>query len=279
METNVIRIGVVQLEVKVGNVLDNLQRAADGVACCAKSGCQLICLPEAFATGLNLPKARQIAEPLPGPPTTWLSALAALHQVHLVAGVLERAADKVYSAAVILAPDGALIGAYRRQHAYSLERHFLDNGHHCPVFDTDVGRIGLLLGYDINFPEAARLLFEQRVEILVCPTQLLQPFRRAVRAMTIARATENCCCVVLASSCGANTLANLTYMANSMIARSPVALAPYSFDYTNVSEIIAEAGTTETILIGDLDLAQLRHEQEENPHYADRLSMTYARSA
>ena len=274
----IVRVAAVQLSVKVGAQEDNLHRARKLLSQCGAAECQLAVLPEAFATGLNLPKLKEIAEPIPGPTSGFLRNAAMEERMYVAGGVVERDGEKVYSSALLFDPSGALVGRYRRIHTYALEQRFLNPGDECTVMETPIGRIGMILGYDINFPELSRLLFRQRVEILLCPTQLLRPFTKAVRAMAISRAAENCCYFVMSSSTGANTLANLTYMADSVIVRNPVGMTSHSLDYINKREIIAEAGESEGIIQGDLDITQIRREQEENPHYSDGLMLSYSRS-
>jgi predicted amidohydrolase len=87
--------------------------------------------------------------------------------------------------------------------------------------------------------------------------------------LAVARAIENSCYFVLASSIGENIFARIKYMGNSMIARSPIALDPFSMEYVEEKEIIAKANGNETMIHGKVDLKRLRREQEENPHYKD----------
>src|SRR5215813_4796187 len=95
-----VRAGLVQLQVRTNRTEDNLGRAAEYVRTAAARGCQLVVLPEAFSTGLNLPKSRQCAVKIPGPGLEWLSTLAAELKVHLVAGILEEDNGAVYSSIV-----------------------------------------------------------------------------------------------------------------------------------------------------------------------------------
>nr|VFJ46096.1 MAG: Predicted amidohydrolase [Candidatus Kentron sp. DK] len=272
---SVVRTAAVQIEANANASAKILGRTASFLRRCAEEGCRLACLPEAFATSLDLPRLRALAEEIPGPTTEFLQEQALAHGLHLVAGIIERDCERTYSTSVLIDDDGEIIGKYRRMHLYSLEKHFLDPGNECRVFETRVGRLGLISGYDINFPEVSRLLFRQRVEIVLCPTQLLKEFRRAIHFLTIARAAENCCYVVLASSTGANCLANLVYLGHSLIVRNPITLNPYGMEYLSAREVLAQAQQEETMLMADLDLAHLRREQEENPHYEDCLPLSY----
>lgn len=276
MDGLVVRAGVVQGRVKARSRDDCLAWGVERIAEAGRQGCGLVCLPEAFATSLSLPELKKLAEPIPGPTSEALARAAREAGTHVVAGLVERDGERVYSSALLLDDAGALVDVYRRAHTFSLEARFLARGGPPRVSATRVGRIGLIVGYDINFPEACRLLFRERVEIIACPSQLLAVFRRPVRYMVVARAAENCCYLLYASSAGANTLAGLTYMGHSLIVRNPVGLRPYGLDYQEEQEVLAEAGLEEGLICADLDLGRLRREQESNPHYADALELTYA---
>lgn len=264
------RVGIIQLRSEVGASQDNLGRALAGLEEAAQRRCELVCLPEAFATTIDLKGIRRLAEPIPGPLTETLGRAAKRHGFHIVAGMIEADGDDCYSAAVLIDGDGNLLGSYRRIHLYRLEKGFLHQGEALSqVYETGVGRIGMIIGYDLNFPETCRNLFQHQVEILVCPAQIPLPFAAATLRLTVARAVENCCYVVFASSVGENIMARFHYMGGSRIVRNPVALDRFSFDYVQVEELIARDAGGEEMVIANLDLKRLRREQKENPHAKD----------
>lgn len=262
----VLRVGLAQLAVRTNRLEDNLDRAAGLVRRAAAAGCRLVVLPEAFGTGLNLPKSHEIASPVPGPVTAWLAELAVAEGVHLVGGQLERDYDgSVYSSAVLVDDRGELLDVYRRMSIYDLESYFISAGSGCRVVDTALGRIGLVLGYDIQFPEVQRSLFAAGVEMLVCPSLLLKPFTDSVQQMVRARAAENCCYVLFCSATGENTLAGLTYMGHSVVAQSPVGVRSFSNEFRRQPAVLAETDREEGLVVADLALGDLRRLQAANP--------------
>jgi len=273
----IIHCGVIQLAPRINDIDKNLNKVSLAIEECVTNKCQLVVLPEAFATSLELPRLNKIAEKIPGPITYFLKAKAKENNIYLVAGIAEAFEDNIYSSSVLIDHKGEILSTYRRMHVYDLENRFIASGNSVQVTDTPFGRIGMIIGYDLNFPEACRLLFASKVEIIVCPSQLLVAFTKAIRSMALSRAAENCCYFIHASSTGANTLAGLTFMGNSLIARSPIGLSPYSLEYQNETEVLAEAKREETILYADLDLVKLRREQMENPHYNNSLELQYSR--
>lgn len=264
-----LRVGLAQLSVATNRRSDNLRRAGDLIREAAEDGCELVVLPEAFATALNLPKSHDVAEPVPGPLTDWLGERAREHDVWIAAGVLERNGDLVHSSAVVVDDLGRLVDVYRRTLVYDLEAHFLTGEVGARVVDTPLGRLGLVVGYDIQFPEVLRALFADGVEVVVCPAVLLRPFAEPVRQMLLARAAENCAYVLFASATGENTLAGLTYMGRTAVVRSPVAVGPYSRDFRKQSPVLAEADRAECLVTADLDLHELRRMQAAAPFLAD----------
>lgn len=266
-----LRVGLAQLRIRTNHSQDNLRRAAELVRAAAAKQCRLVVLPEAFATALNLPKSREIAAPISGPIVTWLRELAMQEGIHIVAGVLEEHDDAVFSSAVFLDDRGTLLDVYRRISIYDLESYFLAAGSGCRVVDSPVGRIGLIVGYDIQFPEILRVLFAQGVELIVCPALLLRPFAESIGQMIRARAAENCCYVLFCSATGENTLAGLTYMGNSVVVQSPVGIRAYSREFRNQEPVLARADREETLLVADLSLRELRRLQAANPLAKDFL--------
>ncbi|MFF8905381.1 carbon-nitrogen hydrolase family protein [Streptomyces olivaceoviridis] len=264
-----LRVGLVQLSVATNRRTDNLRRAEALVHEAVDDGCELVVLPEAFATALNLPKSHEVAEPVPGPVTEWLAERASRHGVWIAAGLLERDGEQVHSSAVLIADDGSLVDVYRRTVVYDLEAHFLTGEVGTRVVDTPLGRIGLVVGYDIQFPEVLRGLFADGVEIVVCPSILLRPFAEPVRQMLLARAAENCAYVLFAGATGENTLAGLTYMGRTAVIRSPMAIGAYSRDFRRQEPVLAEADREECVVSADLDLHELRRMQAAAPFPAD----------
>lgn len=130
----------------------------------------ILCLPEAITavgTGRDLHEA---GEPIPGPTTQTLGAAAKSLHCYLVAGLLERVGQAVYNTAVLIGRDGAVVGTYRKTHLPREEVEAgLTPGDSYPVFQTDFGTVGLMICWDLQFPEPARALALAGAEILLLP--------------------------------------------------------------------------------------------------------------
>jgi len=97
------------------------------------------------------------AEPIPGPSTDYFGELAKKDQLHIVAGLIERDRHQLFNVAVLIAPDGKLIGKYRKVCLPDGEYDKgMSPGTDYPVFETRLGKIGMMICYDGFFPEVAR---------------------------------------------------------------------------------------------------------------------------
>jgi predicted amidohydrolase len=123
------------------------------------------------------------AEPIPGPSTDYLGSLAQKHNLYLVVGLLERDKHLVYNVAVLLGPDGKVLGKYRK---VCLPRDEIAQGcspgNSYPVFETRFGKVGMMVCYDGFFPEVARELSNRGAEVIAWPVWGCNPNLAAARA-------------------------------------------------------------------------------------------------
>lgn len=170
--TSLVHVAVIQFDPQVGtqNRQSNLDACLSLAQQAVDNGANLIVLPELANTGYlfsNRRDAFEHAEPVPDGPSTraWMD-FAQRHQVYLVAGLAEREGMQLFDTAVLLGPDG-LIGKYRKAHLWNKEKLWFTPGNlGFPVFETPIGRIGLLICWDIWFPEVPRILTQQGADII-----------------------------------------------------------------------------------------------------------------
>ncbi|HTT14257.1 MAG TPA: carbon-nitrogen hydrolase [Thermoplasmata archaeon] len=161
---------------------ENVARAADRVAEAARAGAQLVCLPELFESQYFCQREDHalfaLAEPIPGPTTERLAAVAREHRVAVVVPLFERRAPGLYhNSAVVLERDGSIAGRYRKMHIpddplYYEKFYFAPGDLGFPAFPTSVGRLAVLICWDQWYPEAARLAALAGAELLVYPTAI-----------------------------------------------------------------------------------------------------------
>jgi predicted amidohydrolase len=223
-------------------------------------GADLVVLPEAFAREFGEPGTdlNPYAEPLDGPFAHRLTEIAAKHQIAVLAGMFEHAdeVDRPYNTLVLAEADR--MTTYRKIHLYDSfgyhESATLVGGPISPVTVTLHGfRLGLMTCYDLRFPELARALSAEGMDVLVVPSAWVAGPGKVYQWQTLlrARAIENVCWVVAAAQPGPR------YCGHSMVV-SPT------------GEVVVEAGDEEEFLGVTLDLEAVHAARALNPSLANR---------
>ena len=178
---NKFTVGLVQLACTPDPAL-NLKQAVARVEEAARAGAQIVCLPELFRSQYFCQREDaalfDLAEPVPGPSTEAMRALAKQARVVIVAPVFERRAAGVYhNSAAVIDASGEIVGLYRKMHipddpAYYEKFYFTPGDLGFRAFDTRVGRVGTLICWDQWYPEAARLTALRGAAVLFYPTAI-----------------------------------------------------------------------------------------------------------
>jgi predicted amidohydrolase len=149
---------------------ENRNRFGRLVEQAAARGADLVVLPEGITVVGNGLSYADAAEPVPGPTTEFLGRIARGRGVWIAAGLYEREGRHVYNTAVLVARDGSLAGRYRKMSLPDEEiEGGITPGSDTPVFDTDFGRVGIMICWDAHFPEVARSLARRGAEVLLLP--------------------------------------------------------------------------------------------------------------
>ena len=165
---------------------ENLGQFATLIDETALQKADIVCLPEGITQVGTKYQYADVAEPIPGPSTRFLGRLAKKHHLYIVAGLYERAGKAVYNTSVLIGRDGELAGKYRK---VCLPREEIDGGlspgSEYPVFDTDFGRVAMMICWDVSYPEVARELAAKGAEVI------LMPIAGGNEILVRARAIEN----------------------------------------------------------------------------------------
>ncbi|WP_026875763.1 carbon-nitrogen hydrolase family protein [Jiangella gansuensis] len=228
----------------------NTEHAIDYVErCVADTGAELVVLPESVTTGFTpggLDPARlwDLVDVIPGPLAEPFQDAARRLGVHLVWGTYERGPDRgvVYNSALLAGPDGEIRGVYRKTHPFCTELAsqggWVTPGADPCVVDTELGRIGMMICFDGDFPELSRITAVRGAEVIVRPSALLRS-ADLWELTNRARAYDNHVFVVGANCTGTDP-AGVMYFGNSMIV-------------TPVAEVVARAATHECWVSAWLD--------------------------
>jgi predicted amidohydrolase len=130
----------------------------------------VVCLPEGITIIGTGKSYAEVSEPIPGPTTRTLGEVAKKLRCYIVAGIYERVGGVIYNTAVLVGRKGELVGAYRKTHLPREEvEGGLTPGDSYPVFDTDFGKVGLMICWDVQFPEPCRALALKGAEVILLP--------------------------------------------------------------------------------------------------------------
>lgn len=165
-----VSIAVVQMQPELGEIEENLVKMSDFVTKIAsQQKVDLILFPELVTSGYELGvRFTEVAQLIPGPTANLLAQRAQQLGVYIGFGMVakERVESILYDAAVLVGPDGEIVGEYRKTHLKGEERMAFREGYKLPTFNTEIGTIGLMLGWDLAFPEVARSMVLEGAEIL-----------------------------------------------------------------------------------------------------------------
>lgn len=225
-------------------------------------GATLLLLPEMFLSGYHIGAARARRHALRPEELRAPAAIARRQGIALAFGYPERVGDQIANAAVLIDAEGAVRLNYRKTHLYGeIDRDmFQCIGSEFPLVEFHRFRIGLLICYDIEFPEAARRLALAGADILLVPTAQMQPFEAVARHVIPARAYENQLYVAYANHSGRED--GLDYIGLSSICGPDGA-------------VLACAGSGEELLLARCERAHLEQVRAANPLLGDRRPELY----
>jgi predicted amidohydrolase len=161
-----IKVAAAQLEIISGDYQGNLKRAEKMLEQAASQGVDIVGLPEFFSTGVPI----QRNEEIPGPTLNFLCEKAKELKINIVGGTIrEKRNDSTYNTSCFIDRGGKILGKYSKIHLWVPEQSYVTPGKHWAVVDSDVGKVGLIICWDLWYPEACRVLVLKGAEIIFCP--------------------------------------------------------------------------------------------------------------
>lgn len=259
-----MKIAIFQGPEQAGTVAANLDQLAAAARDAAAQGARLLITPEMFLTGYHIGReaTRRLAEPADGPAAQRVAAIAAEAGLAILYGYPERDGDSVHNAAQLIDRDGRRPANHRKTHLFGdIDRNAFEPGEGPPsVAELDGLRLGILICYDVEFPENVRLLALAGVDFVAVPTALMQPYTFVARSLVPARAYENQVFLAYANRCGRER--ELDYLGLSCIV-APDGSEP------------ARAGGGEELIVGELDPAVQQASRRINTYLRDRRPELY----
>ncbi|MBJ6725619.1 carbon-nitrogen family hydrolase [Geomesophilobacter sediminis] len=237
-----IKAAAVQFTIALGEIEKNLEQAKSALARLAKQQVELVVLPEMWATGFSYKDLNRLAQKTPEV-VAEIARLSADYGMVIVGSLPEPHGEKVYNTSYV-ADRGQIVGSYRKMHLFSLmgEDRSLDAGDAAVVVPTSVGSIGLMICYDIRFPELARRLTLDGASIIAVPGEWPKPRQDHWRTILRARAMENQLFVIAANACGVT--GKLDFFGDSLVLGVK-------------GEILGEGGYEPGEVVAELDPAEM----------------------
>jgi omega-amidase len=255
-----IQAAAIQFNVKQGDVDANLTYVREALHRVAAQGATLAVLPEMWSSGFSYRDLNQLALRTEGI-LEELLALSRKLKLVIVGSMPEPNGDKVFNT-VYVADNGILAGTYRKIHLFSLlgEDRAFSGGDSWLLADTSLGKIGVIICYDLRFPELSRRLAVEGARVICVPAQWPKPRQEHWRTLLRARAIENQLFVVACNACG--TIGKLDFFGMSMIINPK-------------GELLSEAGESEGEINAPLDMQVMTDWRAQIPCFNDRKPESY----
>ncbi len=258
-------VAAVQMAPKLGEIEENLEKMAKWIEkICHAQKVDLIVFPELATTGFECGvRFADLAEQVNGHTVAYLAERAAQFNVHVAFGMVEKQKVEsiIYNSAVLIDPQGEVIATYRKVHLRGEERLTFRPGYRFETADTGIGSVGLLLGWDLAFPESARCLALQGAELICVCAGWERPHENSWRAYALTRALENS--VHLAAVNRVGDEYSYSFFGASMV------IGPRGEAYCTLEE------TTEGYAVAAVDLDEVRKTREDSQQLLIRQPRSY----
>lgn len=250
-----LKAAAIQFNVQPGDLDANLAYVREALGRAAGQGASLAVLPEMWSSGFDYKNLNALAL-RSGEIVDELLELSRKLKLVIVGSLPEPNGEKVFNTIHVI-DNGALAGVYRKLHLFSLlgEDRAFSGGDRWLLADTSIGKIGVIICYDLRFPELSRRLALEGAQVICVPAQWPKPRQEHWRTLLRARAIENQLFVVSCNACG--RIGKLDFFGMSMI------IDPKG-------EVLAEAGEEQCEISGGLDMQEMLDWRAQIPCFNDR---------
>lgn len=260
---DMLRISCMQAEGLPGEVEHNLDLVDRAAAQARSDGAHLLITPEMFVTGYDCGELAALLTPdrdLAG----CVAAIAARHRVAILAGLpVALPAEGIANAAIFVDDNGQTLGVHHKSHLYGAidKDRFCAGTHSATIVDYRGVRIGVLVCFELEFPEPARLAALAGAQLIAVPTSNMEPYAAINEHLVWTRAWENQTYVAYVNRCG--TERNTHYVGRSTV-------------YGPGGELIARAYTSPTLLTADISIPAVSAARHDFSYLAERRPSLYA---
>lgn len=252
-----LTVSLAQMNVVAGDISRNNNQFQKMVAEASRRKSSLVVFPELFSTGYVLDKAKDHADDLSKGMFAEISNMATKGNLAITGSVMEKRGLEVANSMPFFAPNGRMLGIYRKMHLFRLfdEDKYLAPGQSPLVLDLPWGTTGMAICYDLRFPEIFRryAVKENAKMVIICAEWPLVRIEHW-RALLIARAIENQCFIVACNAAG--DTGDTVMGGHSMI------IDPWG-------KIVVEAGETPQVITADIELDEVENARSKIPVFED----------
>ena len=247
---------------KPADVDENLAVIQRKAIAAAGQGADLIIFPELFLTGYNIGKTvRDLAEQADGPACLKVAEMADNANIAVLYGYPEKVDGDVYNSALLINRNGRAVANYRKTHLYGgYEKSCFKSGDSLIIAELADWKIGVLICYDVEFPEAVRALVCAGADLIAVPTALMEEYCCVAEHVVPARAYESGVFVAYVNRCGIE--GDTIYCGRSCLA------GPDGSD-------ILRAGQSEELLVANIEKQAIAEAKEANPFLGDMRKELY----
>jgi len=249
------RLALAQVKSEFGDTQSNLKKAQEIIVQASKEKTNIICFPELFYGGYYLKRAdmHKVAEDQHGEFVTQMRDLAKKHNIYIISGYAEstEVIGQVYNSAIFIDNLGNIIGNTRKIYLWGKEKLQFKSGNTYPVYDTPLGKIGILICYDNEYPEPARIMALKGAELIFVPAVWSESAENRWDIQLSANAMFN-----LMFTAGANTIGEGICGKSQIFGPNGLLIKKASKD-------------KEEILICDIDLDNIIEVRNKIPYFTD----------
>lgn len=196
-------LAIAQLRSTLFEKETNLHRVLETMSMAKSKDAHYILFPELYTSGYYLgDRVLELAETVDGPMIAAIREHARRLGTGVIIGFPERDGNQLYNAAVFIDRQGEILGTYRKIHLFDQEKNYFSSGESIPVFDVPEGKFGMMITYDMEFPEVARVLAIKGAQVILILSSNMIPYQPYQHIYLRARAIENHVFVATANRVG-----------------------------------------------------------------------------
>jgi len=256
-----MKIALAQMKPVLHDKKKNLEMMLHHIQKASQQNCQLILFPELVITGyFTRKKTKELAEDINGESISQLKDWAREYKLMVIAGFPEQVQEEVFNSAVIIDQNGEVLGTYQKVHLWDEEEKYFSAGQEFPVWKTAFGTMGVMICYDTEFPETARILADKGAELILAPTANMTPLEHLQKTYIQSRAAENQVFVATTNRIG---IEETTHFFGQSAAANPF------------GELLVLGDGEENQYYVDLDFSQIKAARSQFCYITDRRTSVY----